>query len=89
MCRCQVVSKNIFLEVIMTTLNERLKELRAKKGLSQKQISKELNISDRNYQRYEYGAVEPVASTLIALADYFDVSLDYLCGRSDNPKINK
>lgn len=73
----------------MTTLNERLKELRAKKGLSQKQISKELNISDRNYQRYEYGTVEPVASTLIALADYFNVSIDYLVGRTDNPKINR
>ena len=67
----------------MTTLNERLKELRTSKGLSQKQLAKELDISDRNYQRYEYGIVEPVASTLLSLADYFDVSLDYLCGRSD------
>ena len=66
-------------------LHERLKELRLSKGLSQKQLANELKLSDRNYQRYEYGEREPSASTLIALADYFDVSLDYLVGRSDKP----
>lgn len=70
----------------MATLYERLKELRTNKGISQKQIAQELKISDRNYQRYEYGTVEPVASTLVSLADYFDVSIDYLVGRSDDPK---
>lgn len=70
----------------MTTLNERLKDLRISKGLSQKQLSSEIGVSDRNYQRYEYGEREPVASTLIALADYFDVSIDYLVGRTDDPK---
>jgi len=35
------------------------------------------------YQRYEYGTREPAHKNLIALADYFDVSLDYLVGRSD------
>ena len=37
------------------------------------------------YQRYEYGEREPSFQKLIALADYFDVSLDYLVGRSDDP----
>ena len=37
------------------------------------------------YQFYEYGRSEPTAHILIALADFFDVSLDYLCGRSDDP----
>ena len=73
----------------MAAFNERLKELRTSKGLSQKQLSIEIKISDRGIQRYEYGEREPSMSTLIDLADYFDVSLDYLCGRSDNPKINK
>jgi len=67
----------------MTTLNERLKQLRNEHHLSQKQLSDILKISSRNYQRYEYGEREPVASTLITLADYFDVSLDYLVGRSE------
>ena len=69
----------------MPTLCNRLKELRTLKKISQKNIAIELGISDRNYQRYEYGEVEPTASTLIALADFFNVSLDYLVGRSDDP----
>lgn len=69
----------------MIALHERLKELRASKKLSQKQLATILQISERNYQRYEYGITEPTVSPLIALADYFDVSLDYLVGRSDNP----
>lgn len=73
----------------MAAFNERLKELRTSKGLSQKQLSIEIKISDRGIQRYEYGEREPSMSTLIALADYFNVSIDYLVGRTDNPKINK
>lgn len=38
------------------------------------------------YQRYEYGTREPAYQKLIALADFFDVSLDYLTGRSDDPR---
>lgn len=67
-------------------LHERLKQLRLDKNLSQKQLATEIHISDRNYQRYEYGEREPVSSVLVALADYFDVSLDYLVGRSDDPQ---
>ena len=70
----------------MSNLNERLKNLRTEKNLSQKQLSTELNISSRNYQRYEYGERKPDSDTLIALADFFDVSLDFLVGRSDDPK---
>lgn len=73
----------------MATLYERLKELRTNKGISQKQLAQELKISDRNYQRYEYGTVEPAASTLVSIANYFDVSLDFLTGRSDNPNSHK
>ncbi len=62
-----------------------LKYLRNNSGISQKQLSKELGISERNYQRYEYGEREPSLSTLIKLADYFNVSLDYLTGRTDEP----
>lgn len=62
---------------------KRLKELRMGKNITLKQMAEELNMVQRNYQRYENGEVDPPLSKAIALADYFDVSLDYLCGRSD------
>lgn len=62
---------------------KRLKELRNAKGVSQITIAAALGITDRGYRKYEAGASEPTLSILIALADYFQVSLDYLCGRSD------
>lgn len=73
----------------MSVFNERLKECRNKNNLMQKQISEFLNITTRNYQRYEAGVLEPNIDKLIALSNYFDVSLDYLVGRTDNPAINK
>lgn len=39
--------------------------------------------------QYETGAREPCFKDLIAIADYFDVSIDYLVGRTDNPKVNR
>ena len=66
----------------------RLKELRLSKNLSQIALAKSLEISPRNYQRYEYGEREPTVSTLTAIADFFNVSIDYLVGRTDNPKMN-
>lgn len=65
---------------------KRLKELRISKKITLKQMAEILSITQRNYQRYETGEVDPPTSKTIALADYFDVSLDYLCGRSDDPK---
>ncbi len=70
----------------MLNFPERLKEIRKAQKVTQKQLANELSISERNYQDYEYGKVVPSATILIALADYFDVSLDYLVGRSDNPE---
>lgn len=56
-----------------------LKELRGNK--KQIDICKELNISTKNFSNYETGRSEPDFDTLEKLANYFDVSLDYLCGR--------
>lgn len=42
-----------------------------------------LGITERNYQRYEYGLVDPIASNAVKLADYFHVSVDYLLGREN------
>ena len=67
----------------------KLKLLRAKKGITQKQLAEVLNIQPNSVQRLEYGTARPSLDTVIAIADYFDVSLDYLVGRTDNPKINK
>lgn len=64
----------------------RLKELRTSKGASQLAIATVLGITDRGYRKYESGTSEPTLSILVALADYFDVSLDYLVGRSDDPE---
>jgi len=70
----------------MATFSDRLKELRTAKGKTQKQIAELLGIAERNYRRYEAGDVDPTASNAILLADYFDVSTDYLLGRSNKPE---
>ena len=64
----------------------RLRELRLARNLAAKTIAEFLGMVYRNYQRYETGEVDPPLSKAIALADFFDVSLDYLCGRSNDPK---
>lgn len=63
----------------------RLKELRLRDKKTQKELAVLLGIDRTTYTKYETEASEPNLETLIALADYFDVSLDYLVGRSDNP----
>ena len=57
--------------------------------MSQVFLGMELNISQNTISQYETGTREASYDTLIAIADYFDVSLDYLLGRTDNPKINR
>ena len=69
----------------MAAIPERLKELRAHSGWTQKQIADAIEVSSVSIQRFEYGTVRPSLDTLIALADLFNVSLDYLVGRSDEP----
>lgn len=62
---------------------ERLINLRAKKGASQDEIAEHLNIAQNTYSGYEKGRCEPGISTLIRLANYFNVTIDYLLGYSD------
>lgn len=64
---------------------ERLIHLRKEKGLSQNAVAKEIKVAPRAYQNYEYGTAEPRLSTLIRIADFYGVSLDYLAGRSEMP----
>lgn len=73
----------------MIALAERLKILRIAKGITQVDMAKELGCTEQHYQRIEYGKINIPTSTLIALANYFEVSLDYLVGRTDVKEINK
>ena len=67
----------------------RLKELRKKRHISQVRLAVELNTFQNNISRYENLEHEADYQMLINIADFFNVSLDYLFGRTDNPKINK
>lgn len=64
----------------------RLRDLRLNQGLSQKVIADYLGCSTVVYSRYETGSREPSMDTLMRLADYFNVSIDYLTGKSDIPR---
>ena len=67
----------------------RLSALRKGKGLTLAVLGKYLNITDEAVRLLEKGKRSPSFEVLCALADYFDVSLDYLCGRTDNPDVNR
>ena len=67
----------------------RLKELREQRRISQVFLGMELGMSQNTISRYETGAREADYETLLAFADYFNVSVDYLLGRTDNPEINR
>ena len=69
----------------MNLFKERLKELRTARRATQKELGEYLGISTRAYQYYEQGERYPDFEGLLALADYFKVSIDYLVGRSDEP----
>ena len=69
----------------MLTLSLSLRRFRKEYKVTQKQAAAAAGTTERNYQDYEYGKVVPLTTAMIKLADYFDVSLDYLVGRSDNP----
>lgn len=66
----------------------RLKELRQKRHISQVKLAIDLNMNQNSISRYETGEREADYKTLIAFADYFGVSIDYLLQRTDNPKLN-
>lgn len=67
-------------------LAERLKELRKERTLRQEHVAVALDISMSAYCNYEQGKREPTASVIIRMADYYDVTTDYLLGRSNNRK---
>lgn len=64
----------------------RLKATRITNKKLQREMATYLGVTERHYRLCEAGRVDLPMSKLIALADYFDVSIDYLVGRSDDPK---
>lgn len=68
---------------------ERLKQLRKKRRISQLKLATDLGMNQNSISRYENGDREADYQTLIAFADYFNVSIDYLLGRTDNPTVNR
>jgi len=70
----------------LPTFADRLKQLRTGKKLTQKTIAQAIDMTERAYQDLEYGKYKPNHDNIIKLADFFEVSADYLLGRSDNPQ---
>ena len=70
----------------MSIFADRLKECRKNICKTQLEVAYDLGLTERGYQNYEIGNYEPKMGTLNKLADYFDVSIDYLTGRDDIPK---
>lgn len=65
-----------------------LRKIRKEKGISQLKLALDLNMSQNTISRYETGEREPGINELIRIADYFNISVDYLLGRTNNPKMN-
>ena len=70
-------------------LAERLKQCRKAKGLTQKEVAIHCDITEKAYQNYERMTREPKLEILLKIADMFDVSLDYLVGRTDMKRVLK
>ena len=66
-----------------------LRAIREDNDIKQKQIAAYLNVSQNTYSQYETGIISLTAEVLIKLADYYDVSIDYLLDRTENPNMQK
>ena len=73
----------------MAEFSERIKQLRSEQGMTQEALGTIIGVTRFSVYTYEKGLNYPEVRTLITLADYFKVSLDYLVGRTDNPEINR
>ena len=65
-----------------------IKNLREDRDLRQRELAAVLNVSQNTYSQYENGVIELTAENLIRLADYYDVSVDYLLGRTRDPRLH-
>lgn len=69
--------------------NERLRMLREEMGVSQDVVAREVGIALRNYQRLEKDGNGPNVKNLVQIAEFFNVSIDYLVGRTDKREVNR
>lgn len=69
--------------------NERLKQLRLANGLTQRELAKSIEVGRTTISEYESGKIVPKHDGLLKLANYFNVSVDYLTGVSDEPTTRK
>ena len=67
----------------------RLKELRKQRGISQVKLALDLHTTQNTISRYETGEREPGLRALIAIAEYLNISVEYLLERTDNPNLNR
>lgn len=68
---------------------KRIRDLREDKDLTQKKLGEILACSQRVYSNYERGELDIPTEILIKLANYYDVSVDYILGRTDKPEVNR
>lgn len=68
---------------IKSLLGERIKALRLDESLSQEALAKKISSNQKQISKWECGIIEPNLDMIAKLADYFDVTVDYLLGRSD------
>ena len=64
-------------------ISKRLKELRKEKGVTQSAVADAVHVAQNTIAGYETGVKEPSITVLVALADYYDVMVDYILGRTD------
>ena len=62
---------------------KRLRDMREDKDLKQRELAEILNVSQTTYSRYESGELDITSAALIKLADFYNVSVDYILGRTD------
>lgn len=70
-------------------MNNRLKELRKSAGLTQISLQMKTGIEQALLSKFENGERTPPTETLMTLADFYNVSMDYIMGRTNNPDINR
>ncbi|MBO4583975.1 MAG: helix-turn-helix transcriptional regulator [Clostridia bacterium] len=69
-------------------MGDRLKQLRKARGLTQLAVQMKTGIEQALLSKFENGERVPPTETLVKLADFYEVSADYLLCRTDNPKVN-
>ena len=78
-----------YIMAFNSVMENRIKELRKNRGYTQVSLQMQTGIEQALLSKYENGERVPPTETLIRLADFFNVSIDYMLGRTDKPEINK